>query len=228
MRDVQLAVDPSAYDTRRTHDGAYGFAENLATYISDPSRIRSLTLREFGFAPSVERCAEMRADHERGINEFRRLSTRPIDGFSADNDDGASFRVRGLVKPEKPKPAPRKVPLAFIQTVERQIAVRNENAIVAGPIAREVIFRVADHFNVDADELVGHRKGHYLISARWVVIRLMAEIKDAKGGDRFSKSHIGRIMGGRDHTTITHALDYFDDRARKHTVMTDAYLALSV
>ena len=40
------------------------YAKHLATYISDPAKIRALTLRYFARSPSLSVCQKLRAEYD--------------------------------------------------------------------------------------------------------------------------------------------------------------------
>ncbi len=66
---------------------------------------------------------------------------------------------------------------------------------------RQVIERVAEYFHFTASEIVGIKQTRHLVQARFAAVLLVR--------DRFgllSLAEIGRKFGGRDHTTIMHAL----------------------
>lgn len=222
-----LAVDTAGFEVV---NGPKQYAQKLATYISDPSRIRALTVREYGerLAPPLNRCARYREDYLRQRDEFRALAER-----QAGNDNGDVFRVRGLVPALKPVPTPKAVvrkrerPASPARERARVAALRNEKAVRPGPIARGIIEAVAGYFELYPEDITGGDRSGELVSARFVAIRLLSDLLDHAGNPRFSKAQIGRIMGGRDHSTILHAVHTFNDRARKYPEMIQAYHELS-
>lgn len=52
------------------------YATRIAAYISDPSTIRARTMDQFGRAPSLQRCAELRAEVERERNRQTEILKR--------------------------------------------------------------------------------------------------------------------------------------------------------
>lgn len=230
-----LAVETSAWEV-----GSFGpgqFAKRLATYISDPERIRTLTVREYGVtqAPSVERCAELRRTYERSRTAYRERSASTYDG--PDNDNGEAFKVKGLVKPIKQAkpvrivqrvlPAKPDMRLPVLERERHRIAeLRNARAVRAGPIARNIINSVADYFCLDTEVVVGENRTALPVTARHVAAKLLSEVSDDEGNRRFSSTQIGKILGGRDHSTIVYGLHHYFDRARKYPEMIEAYEAL--
>lgn len=214
-------------------DGPVALAYRMAGYIADPAYIASYVRREYGRSPPIDKIKSMQDLHRRQRDEFRRVAEAGC-GYSAENDNGEAFRPRGLIRPAKPKQQP---PRKVIRLVDRRLpvlarnrqkhaALRNAKAVRAGPIAHSIICAVGEYFGLTPDQIVGSSRKHYIVTARFVTIRLLAEVKDSKGEPRFSMVQIGRIVGGRDHSTIIYAVDSFNDRARKYGAMTEAYEAL--
>lgn len=93
------------------------------------------------------------------------------------------------------------------------------------PISERTIKTVADWFGLLPSDLTGRSRISYIISARFVAMRLLFDVQQY-GTRRFSYPMIGRFFGGRDHSTVLHALRTFDDRARAYPEMIEAYEAL--
>lgn len=72
---------------------------------------------------------------------------------------------------------------------------------------RDTLDKVCAYYKVAPEDVLGPRKHQILIDARWVLAKALR----AKG--RLSYPQIGKIIGGRDHTTIIHACQNFQDRA---------------
>lgn len=69
------------------------------------------------------------------------------------------------------------------------------------PIGKATLLAVSQLSGFTVDELKGEGRKMPLVHARWAVVHLLS-----KRG--WSAGKIGRLLGGRDHTTILHALDH--------------------
>lgn len=94
------------------------------------------------------------------------------------------------------------------------------------PLSTAVIESVAEYFKLKPEDLTGKSRYGYIVSARFVAMRLLFEMRYEDGARRFSYPMIGRFFGGRDHSTVIHAMRTFDDRARAYPEMREAYEAL--
>lgn len=92
-----------------------------------------------------------------------------------------------------------------------------------GPISERIIKLVASYFALTPQDILGRRRFNYIVTARFVAIRLLRDLKFEDGRPRFSYPQIGRLVGGRDHATILHAIRSYDDRAQKYPEMLEAY-----
>lgn len=105
--------------------------------------------------------------------------------------EGALIRVVAFAKFTS-----REVDLTLTQEVLRGMLVEEEQKITIERIQR----RVAEFFGVSVEDLRGKRRHRTMILPRHVAMFLARELTDA------SLPEIGRAFGGRDHTTILHAL----------------------
>ncbi|MBW3621937.1 MAG: chromosomal replication initiator protein DnaA [Armatimonadetes bacterium] len=70
----------------------------------------------------------------------------------------------------------------------------------AGPVDAETIIRkVGDYYGVQVAQIKGKRRDKALVTARQVAMHLVREMTSA------SLPEIGRVFGGKDHTTVIHA-----------------------
>ncbi len=81
---------------------------------------------------------------------------------------------------------------------------------------RVTLDRVCTFYKVTPADVLGPKRHQHFIDARWVFAKALR----AKG--RLSYPQIGKIIGGRDHTTIIHACQEFQNRARYRTEMHEA------
>ena len=91
----------------------------------------------------------------------------------------------------------REVNLALAQDVLKGMLVEEQQKVTVERIQR----RVAEFFSVTLEELRGKRRHRTIVLPRHLAMYLARELTEA------SLPEIGRSFGGRDHTTILHALD---------------------
>lgn len=75
------------------------------------------------------------------------------------------------------------------------------------PIGKTVIWMVAEAFRVDSDDLVSKSRVASLTRPRHMVYRLLSELTLPDGSSRFSYPMVGRLLGGRDHSTVISGKD---------------------
>jgi chromosomal replication initiator protein len=201
---------PSNYEA----DGHAAYARRLAGYMNDAGYIRALTIREYGIAPGVHRIQEWIDKRHRDAAAIKRVvqNRHRIDPAANDGDDFKVVRL-DLPKPT-PKPRIRRKAVAFVPPAKVRPPVR---------LSRRVIDAVAEWFGLEPQDILGKSRAHHKVSARFVAIRILREMRFASGEHRFSFPDIGRVLEGRDHSTIIYAWNTFDDRARKYPEMREAY-----
>jgi hypothetical protein len=79
--------------------------------------------------------------------------------------------------------------------------------------------RIADEFGVTVAAIKGKERFIYLVGARSVFIRLMRE----RG---LSYPTIGKQLGGRDHSTLCHSTDMFDNYCKTNPIVAETYAKL--
>lgn len=80
---------------------------------------------------------------------------------------------------------------------------------------RETLDKVAAIYKVDPEDILGPSRKRHVTDARWVFI------KATRARGRLSYPRIGEIVN-RDHTTVMHACQNFNDRARFRSEMQHA------
>ena len=85
---------------------------------------------------------------------------------------------------------------------------------------RDVIAAVAKFYGVTIDELTGPRRTAKLVDARWVAAKAL------QNRGKLSYPAIGRMMN-RDHTSIMHACQSFNDRAARNPDMIHCLLSVA-
>lgn len=69
------------------------------------------------------------------------------------------------------------------------------------PLISDVIAVVADWFQLSADELTGHSRKRHIVWPRHLAVYVARDMTQQ------SLTAIGRVFGGRDHSTIYHAIN---------------------
>jgi hypothetical protein len=77
-------------------------------------------------------------------------------------------------------------------------------------LGKGIVSSVAAEFELTHEELVSRRRSQTFINARAVATRLLRDQQWNAGTPRFSTTQIGRMLGGRDHSTVCHSLAHFE------------------
>lgn len=88
------------------------------------------------------------------------------------------------------------VDLRLAEEVLRDLIPEGVEAQITPPL---IMSQTANYFNITVDDLCGPARTHVLVTARQIAMYLCRELTD------FSLPAIGRLFGGRDHTTVMHA-----------------------
>lgn len=124
------------------------------------------------------------------------------------------------IGPDVPK---RNEPEALIAERRRQAAEKFKAIQVGLPMSRAIIEAVAMWFDLRPADLIGRRRASHIVTARFVAMKLLHDQRNSDGDRKFSYPHIGQFFGGRDHSTVIHAMTTFYDRARAYPEMLEAY-----
>tara|TARA_R110000772_G_scaffold89304_2_gene185133 strand:+ start:16899 stop:17549 length:651 start_codon:yes stop_codon:yes gene_type:complete len=196
-------------------------AWQLAGYITDPSTIRAACINSFsGKPPQIDAIKQMIVDRQPRVKwHYSKISDKGLN-YNPDTDTGEPWRPRGLVNDDLPKrlnkPAMPHVRPKYIKPVQVSPGVQT------GPI----IDAVAAAFKLSTADMLGKGRQRHLLCARCVAVKLIRDIVDGYGQPRFSYPWIGRIMGGRDHSTIINAAGQYDNYAKQHPHVAEIYEAL--
>jgi chromosomal replication initiator protein len=89
------------------------------------------------------------------------------------------------------------------------------------PITAELILNAtAEMFTYPVEELIGKSRRRPLVTARQIAMYVMRELTD------FSYPHIARVFGGRDHTTVIHAVEKITAQMGEKQTIYDQVLEL--
>jgi chromosomal replication initiator protein len=103
-----------------------------------------------------------------------------------------------------------------VVTVERRILGYLLSSSEPRPItARAILDATASMFDFSVEELTGQSRRRPLVTARQVAMYVFRELTD------FSYPMIGREFGGRDHTTVIHAVEKIGDQMRERRAIYD-------
>jgi len=90
--------------------------------------------------------------------------------------------------------------------------VANYDRLTGAAYFRAVLADVAERHGVDFDDITGPSRVRELVHARQEVAWKVRQAQTACFEPRFSLSQIGTWLGGRDHTTILHAIRAHEKR----------------
>ncbi|TBT83488.1 chromosomal replication initiator protein DnaA [Propioniciclava sinopodophylli] len=88
------------------------------------------------------------------------------------------------------------VDMRLAEEVLKDLIPEGVEAQITPPL---IMSQTANYFNITVDDLCGPARTHVLVTARQIAMYLCRELTD------FSLPAIGRLFGGRDHTTVMHA-----------------------
>ncbi len=88
------------------------------------------------------------------------------------------------------------VDLRLAEEVLKDLIPEGVEAQITPPL---IMSQTANYFNITVDDLCGPARTHVLVTARQIAMYLCRELTDS------SLPAIGRLFGGRDHTTVMHA-----------------------
>lgn len=204
IKRVYCHATQGGIDETRLDSGPDAYADELARYIASPSTVRTRVMERFGFAPPLDRIEQYRARHV-GLREaVRAMVAEPVDSDALDYTPALRKAVdpkEAFVQRELRAAANDPLPLLSVRKAPESVKPTG--------IGKQVIDSVALDFCVRAHEIAGGMRWPHLVDARCVVSLVLR----SRG---WSFPRIGRLLGGRDHTTILHSVDMADIYARRN------------
>ncbi len=91
--------------------------------------------------------------------------------------------------------------MADVDDVKEAFSDRFEEKNEGGSNADQIISAVCEYFQISKDDIVGKKKSKEIVEPRMIAIYMISEMLE------LPLVSIGKIFGGRDHTTIMHARD---------------------
>lgn len=183
--------------------GSRTYAKRLARYIHDASTIRARTINEYGTAPSIDDIKAMQAKAREESALVRQVAQRdtPDEG-----EDPAFWGTPGLIRLAAERRAIQQR-AQMAQAIARldhaeETPVRRD--VVTG---REVIALTAQAHGLTYADLTGPNRARHI-----AMVRHMAAWILLKRG-RLSRAQIGRLLGGRDHSTVINSIRMFEATA---------------
>lgn len=188
--NVYSSVDPFHKDARgiratNLDAGPDSYANELARYIRCASTVRARTFDHYGRGPSIDAVRAMRQRHEEGQGRFKAAWAKL--GHS-DQDQW----VRAA-KPSDAKPEP-----VFIEPEPIKLLPCVTPA--------DIIARIERAYRAAPGTIVGRSRARRTVTAR----NLAAYVLRQRGN---SLTKVGMLLGGRDHSTVSNALERFEDLA---------------
>ena len=183
-------------------------ARHLARYISCPSTIRAHCINNWGRSPDVMQIKAWQAPKR----------TRAI----AEPKDTDALQPRiGILPVAKPKPV-KVAKVVFAAPKPPKAGLKPWPKWYIPParcfIASDLIASVAEAFRMTPADITGDGREQRFVHARAVVVRIMRD----RG---WSFPRIGRVLGGRDHSTTINAASKFDIYARQNDQVVAVYQA---
>lgn len=187
--------------------GPVVYAKRLARYIRDASTIRARTINEYGRAPSIDEIKAMQAKAraERALVLHVAQRDAPDAG-----EDPKFWGTPGLIRlaAERRAVADR---VAARRALARLTEAAGDGTDQNPPrdmvTAREVITMTARAFGLTYADVTGQSRVRTITAVRHMVAWILLQ----RG--RLSRAQIGRILGGRDHTTVINAVRRFEGKA---------------
>lgn len=100
--------------------------------------------------------------------------------------------------------------VATMEEVE-EIFSKNKKTERSGELTPEIITNaVCEYFKVEYKDIVGKKKNKEIVEPRMIAVYLISELLN------LPLVNIGKIFGGRDHTTIMHARDKITDQMKSN------------
>lgn len=193
VRDYDFEHNPRAY------------ARHLARYITNASTIRAHTLRNFGRAPDLTAIQDMMAEAaeaRKPVEVVERYGEEPS------SISGIRWKPRGLVniepvKPEKPAPQAMRPaePVKAIPVVS-EVPRKPDRIVTSG----DVVATIAHDYGFSVADVLRKDRRRETVKARNACAHALKQ-----RGNSFPA--IGRILGGRDHSTIIHGIYRFEKTA---------------
>lgn len=182
--------------------GPSHMASRLATYIKDPSTIRAHVLNEYGRCPSLDYIKAEIAKHNRPL---RQDVGEPTDA------DGVNYTPQGFERQKKEKKREWVPPPPTIMPWPKWFKPHGTRMPVS-----MIIKGVAFDFCVTPEQLISTTRSSSLVAARSVIARILRD-----RGHSFPV--VGRLLGGRDHSTIMNSIRMFDIYAERDPRVKEAY-----
>lgn len=181
-------------------------AKHLARYISDPSTIQAHCVNSWGTSPSLARIKR--------LQESQRRRSKQVDDPLP--QDGHIQRL-GILPVAKPKAPERKVePKRILAPPPKLVWPEKREECFFNLV--ELIDSVAKDFDISHGELIGTDRRPVYVNARWVVWRILRD----RG---WSYKRAAHAVNRNDHSTVIHAIENFDIRAKHCPLVGASYEA---
>jgi hypothetical protein len=228
-----LATDPAQNDFAPAHDGSITGRIRRLAYLKRPDVIRTTIANDTGKLVSVDRIERVLADMPKG--EQRDIG-EPTEADGMDYAPGIESHLQRINKyngwVDRMKAEQEMLrqcrtcdvtgeEIDQLRSMEilRDAARRNARSL---PLAKKLAFEVADELGLDFDTMFGPARSRPYPEARAVVYLLLRE----RDPIRYSLPQIGKIFGGRDHSSIHNGLRNFEMYCKRDARLWPLYKAL--
>lgn len=179
------------------------YAQRLASYIRDPSTIRARTMDEYGRAPSIEdiKLFQARAGKVAEVVRYAAECNSP-----AENEDPGLWATPGLVRLAAERRAIQQR-AQMTQAAARLDQAREVPATRNVATARDVLRLIAQAHGLTSADVTGSCRLRTVVPVRHMAAWILVH----RG--RLSRTQIGRLLGGRDHSTVINSVKVFEATA---------------
>ncbi len=209
------------------------YAQRLASYIRDPSTIRARTLDEFGRAPSLGECANLRARYERREQREKRTlanRSREITHRKTKFRCGHPYVDENIIFMETKTlcwtceaeriASEERARLARLEIArfKAEQAARMANDVLKASEARRMLLAACDYYEIPVSRVFGPCRKRPTSRARQVTAYA---VKEKLG---WSYPRIAELIGYEDHTTARYGHLFIRARLKSDREVADAVM----
>jgi hypothetical protein len=210
-----MMLATGTFDCAPEMEGPRAMAARLAKSCKDASTIRAAVNNSFwpGAAPELATINNHIQYHRLQSEKRKAIVGEPT------VSDGVDWRPKGIVKPaksERIQPEPRTRDFIHIEADTTPVAPIGNPWMKRHQIFSAVFAAVAFDFGISTSELTGKCHKRIYTVPRAVAAKLLNESGQ-------SIADIGRRMGGRDHSTISHQINNIFPRIDRDAVASAIY-----
>jgi len=185
-------------------------AAHLAGYMNCPSKVQTHVNNHFGRAKLTREQAEKAIQRVKD-EEAKRKRISEHRNSDSEESDGLDYDVRRLKRGRKQSKAVEFV--SYKNTADPWPSWYRPRGILPADM---LIRSVANEFGISADTVKAKERPIHHVHARSVIVKILRE-------RNLSKPMIGKLLGGRDHSTVWNSLVNFDMYERINPLVSIVY-----